>query len=218
MITLIYGNGLTEISKKISEIKKRFEPLAVQVFSNKQTAFEQALIGLSSGGLFSDARLAILEDYDDKIDLTKILNDDQLNVVLIIRKNLTPSNNLLKQATQLKAQIFNFSEEGETNIFPFLDNLADKNPRAMQQLEDHFDEWGGQYILTMVFYMLRRMIQDPKKLPQFVQQKILKQKQNFPLEKITDLYKSVLETDYKIKSGLIEEKIGMTLLINKILT
>lgn len=218
MIILIHGGGLAATSKKISEIKKSFDPLTVQEFSGKQTEFEQAIIGLSTGGLFSEKRLVILEDFDEKVGLDKVPDADGLTVVFKTNKNLTVSSVLLKKAVLKKAQIFNFTEAGETSIFPFLDNLADKNPKALKQLEDYLDEWGGQYVLTMVFYMLRRMLQSPKKLPPFIQQRIAKQKQNFSTERIAGLYNEGLETDYKIKNGLMEEKIGLTLFVNEVLS
>jgi DNA polymerase III delta subunit len=217
MIILIHGTGLASISKKLSELKKDFDVLSIQEFSAKQIEFEQAVAQIATGGLFDEKRLVVLEDFDEKIDFSKIPNDEGVVVVIKLVKNLAANSVLLKKATELRVQVFNFTEAGETNIFPFLDNLADKKEIAMKQLEDYLDEWGGQYVLTMIFYMLRRMVQNPKKLPPFVQQKIAKQKQNFPLEKIKELYKAGLETDFKIKSGLMEERIGLTLFVDKIL-
>ncbi len=218
MIILIHGNGLTGISKKISEIRKGFDSLSTQEFSGKQIEFDQAIIQFATGGLFVEQRLVILEDFDEKVDLEKLPSNQETAIVLKFTKNLTANSVLLKKAVELKAQIFNFTEDGETNIFPFLDALAEKNPKFMGEFDALLSEWSGQYLLTMIFYMLRRMVQDPKKLPPFVQQRIQKQKQNFPIKKIAELYKTGLETDYKIKSGLMEEKIGMTLLVNQILT
>jgi hypothetical protein len=51
-----------------------------------------------------------------------------------------------------------------------------------------------------------------------VLQKLNSQKRNFDLQKIKLLYKIALETDFKIKSGLIEEKLGLTMILRKVLT
>lgn len=218
MLILIYGNGLVGISRKVSEIRSKFDPLNTQEFVGKNLSFPQTITELSSGGLFGGQRLVILEDFDEQIDLNRLPNDSSLTVVLVIKKSLTSASNLIKQASRVQAQTFNFTEAGETNIFPYLDLLAEKNPKALDHFDELLSEWGGQYLLTMIFYLLRRMVQNPKKSPTFVQQRITRQKQNFPLKKITELYRAGLETDFKIKSGVMEEKIAMTLLVNQFLT
>ena len=217
-LILLHGNGLTAISNKISAIKKDFDPMSVVQISGKETNFEQTLLELSTPNLFAQERLIVLEDLDDKLDLNRLPTDEKLTVILKFSKNLASKSVLLKAAQSLKAQIINLTEIDEASIFPFLDLLADKNPKAIEQMDFRLAEHGGQYILTMIFYLLRRMVQPMNKLPLFVAKKIESQKQNFPLEKIDELYKTTLETDFKIKSGLIEEKLGMTLLIDKILT
>lgn len=223
MIILIYGNGLTAISKKISEIKNKFDPNSIQEFSGKQIDFDQAVIQFSTGGLFTEEKLVILQDFEAALDesqlkkIEEIAGDPDTTVVLKFPK-LLASSVLLKRLNQKKAQVINLTEANEENLFPFLDKLADKNPQVMKELNGRIEESSGQYILTMIFYMLRRMVMPNPKLPSFVQQKIAKQKQNFPGDKIAQLYKEGLETDYKIKSGLTDEKMGITLLVNNILT
>ena len=87
----------------------------------------------------------------------------------------------------------------------------------MGQLDGLLKEYGSQYILTMIFFMLRRLVNPPKNLPPFVIKKIEAQRKNFDQEKIKELYKNGIETDFKIKRGLLEEKMGLTLLLNKML-
>lgn len=221
-LIILHGNGLSAISQKLSDIKKNFDPLEIQTLSGKEWDFEGVVIELSTPQLFSDKRLVVLEDFDPpaggQMGLDKLPDDPDLTVVLKISKILTQNSVILKQAAALKAQIFQFSEKDETSIFPFLDNLAEKRTQAFLDLEKYLGEWGGQYVLTMIFYLLRRLIMKPKKLPEFVIRKIERQKKNFSLEEIKNLYKQTLETDFKIKSGLLEEKLGITLLVNKILS
>lgn len=215
-IIILHGNGLSAISNKLISIKKGFDPLAILSLSSREKDFATALMEISTGQLFSQNRLIILEDFDD-VDLDKLPEDENLTLVLRFSKDLRENSVLLKQAYKKKAQILLLSEEKEKNIFPFLDELAEKNPQSLKKLNRLLEEFGGQYILTMIFYLLRRLLMSPKKLPSFVVQKINKQKQNFPLEKIKELYRYALETDFKIKTGVIEEKLGLTLLVDKIL-
>jgi DNA polymerase III delta subunit len=217
MVIIIHGNGLTAISRKVTEIRGKFDPLSVQEFFGKQTGFDQAAVNFATGGLFAEEKVVILEDFEAKeIDLEK-LTDPAVTFVLKFTKALPANSALLKNSSAAKLQVFNFTEAEETNIFPFLDRLAEKNPRVLGEVDKLLDEFGSQYLLTMIYYMLRRMVLSSKKLPSFVAQKIAKQKLNFPGEKLTAIYKAGLETDYKIKNGLIDDKMGISLLINTIL-
>ncbi len=219
MLILLHGNGQVAISQKLSELKKEFDPLATVSFNGKEHEFNQALMAINSGQLFSNKRLVVLEDFDEKmIDLSNLPEDDNLTIILKFPKALAATSSVLKTATQAKAQIINLNEEQEQSIFPFLDLLADKNDQALAKFDKLMDKYGSQYLLTMIFYMLRRLINPPQKLPSFVLKKIAVQQRNFDLEKITKLYKLSLETDLKIKSGLLDEKLGLTLLVQNILT
>lgn len=218
-LIVLHGDGLVSKSLKISQIKKEFESLSIFEINGKEMPFDQAVISLSTPQLFSDKRLVVLGDFSpEEIEIARFPQDETLTILINFPKVLTQSSKLFKEALRQRAQIILLSEEEEKNIFPFLDSLANKDPRSLILLDKLLNDFGGQYILTMIFYMLRRLIQNPRKLPPFVLQKIEKQKRNFPLEKISSIYNQVIETDYKIKSGLLEEKIGITLLAEKILT
>lgn len=210
-LIVIHGNGLSAISQKVSEIKKGFDNVSTTEINSKERDFDQAVVAVATPSLFSEKRLVVLEDFE-KIDASKLPADGDLTVVLRFSKQLPATSGILKQ----KGQIINLSERDEKNIFPFLDKLADKNQDAAVEIDKFLEGFGGQYLLTMIFYLLRRMVQTTK--PGFMAGKIEKQKKNFPLERIKTLYKDSLETDFKIKSGLIEEKLGLTLLVNKFLT
>lgn len=217
-LIIIHGNGLSAISQKISLVKKNFDKLSVIELSGKSAQFEKTLAELSTPSLFANERLVILEDIDEKLNFEKLPTDDSLTIILRFSKALPKTSAVFKTTAQAKPEIILFSEEQETNIFPFLDKLSDKNTLAMREVDQLLDEFGGQYLLTMIFYMLRRLVVSPQKLPSFVAQKIAKQKRNFPNEKINELYKKTIETDFKIKKGLVDERMGLTLLVNNIVT
>lgn len=213
-LIILHGNGLSALSQKLSQIKKNFDPLAVTTFNSNQIDLASALIEFSTPQLFSKERLIILENFDMQIDFNLLPQDDDLTVVFLFNKNLPANSSLLKDALKLKAQIFEFSEAEERNIFPFLDGLAEKNDKSFLMFEKLYKNFGSQYLLTMIFFMLRRFILTPTNLPGFVLAKLQKQKQNFPHPKITAVYKEMLEADFKIKNGLVEEKAALTLLLN----
>jgi DNA polymerase III delta subunit len=214
---ILHGNGLNGISQKLTQIRRSLGEVSVTELNGKSTSWGQAKTEIGSASLFEPKRLVILEDFKD-VSLEETPGDENLTLVLKFSKALTAASPILKEAPKFKAQVFLFTEEHEGPIFPFLDLLAEKNPRAISELEKNLGDWGGQYVLTMMAYSLRRFITSPKKLPPFVIRKMNKQRQNFPLERIKELYKAIIETDFKIKSGLMEEKLGLHLLVEKFLT
>ncbi len=216
-IILFHGNGLTAISRAVSAWRAKFDPLAISEFNGKNQSIEQAAMGIGTMDLFSDARLVILENFNEKTDLSLLKSDATTTVLIRAQKPLSATTLMLKSAKALNAQIQEFSESDEVSIFPFLDLLGEKKQFAYTQLEKVYAEYGGQYILTMLYYFYRRMLINPDKMSPYMVKKLQKQKDNFPIDKIKQLYKFTLETDFQIKSGLIDERIGLTLIVNKIL-
>ncbi len=71
------------------------------------------------------------------------------------------------------------------------------------------------YLLTMSYYLLRNLVTTPKNVPQFVKDKLQRQRKNFDLGQITNNYKSLIEIEFKIKSGLLEQPQAEFYLINR---
>lgn len=209
-LILLHGNFQDALLKKVSQIKKEFDPLAV-------TEGYDAGLGFASPGLFSEKRLIILENPDLKtVEKVSLEKDPGLTVLIKFSKSLEKSSAVLKKVLEERGEVLSFDEASQASIFPLLDMLGTKNRNVFKELEKNYSEFGGQYLLTMLAYFLRRMIQKPKSSSDFMRQKIESQKKNFNLEKIKDLYREIIETDFKIKQGLAEEKLGVTLLIQKI--
>ncbi len=217
-LIILHGNGLIAISKRLSAIKKEFDPISIIEMNGQEKNAKEILINLLGPQLFSDKRLVVVEDFEDEIDLEKISRDQNLTLVLVFSKSLLATNKLLQQAKKFKAEILEFSEEKDRSIFPFLDLLAEKNPQVLTLLEALRAAYGSQYILTMIFYMLRRLIITPKNVPTFVTKKLASQKENFSLKQIQQTYLETINTDFRIKSGLVEEKIALNLLLIKLLS
>lgn len=217
-LILIYGNGSSAVLNRKAQIKKEFDKNSIKEISAKEMSFERALIDIKSGGLFAGKRLFILEDFDDSIDLSKIDTVSEDTVVVTISKNLTPASKLLKIAQSSRFQIINLTEKEEVSVFPFLDKLAENKQKAFEDFEALFKEYGSQYLLTMIIFMMRRFVIPARNLPPFILKKIELQKKSFPIEKIKKIYFEVIEADFKIKRGLVDERTALTILINNILT
>ena len=75
--------------------------------------------------------------------------------------------------------------------------------------------YDSQYIITMILYLLRSLTAPPIKAPAFVMDKLKKQRVNFSQERFVNLYRSVLEVDFKIKKGLLELKQADFIVVSK---
>lgn len=212
-LILLHGSHQVAVVNKLTEIKKNFDSLSITEMSDSFNS------QISSGSLFSQNRLVILENPDLK-SVEKALNesDPNLTIVLKFSKSLEKSSPILKKLSDTKVEIFVFNDIEQNTIFPFLDMLGSKSKSSLKEFEKNYNLFAAQYLLTMLAYFLRRMIQKPKSTSSFMLQKLESQKKNFPKDKIRLLYKEIIETDFKIKQGLIDEKLGMTILINKIIT
>lgn len=211
---LVYGSLQDSVIKKITQIKKEFNPMSVTELPDAGSGFN-----LSSPSLFSEKRLIILENPDIKAveKITEIIDPD-LTILMKFSKTLEKSSAVLKRAQEMKWEIYVYDETTQTNIFPFLDMLGTKNKNSLREFEKNYSEFGGQYLLTMLAYFLRRMIQKPKSSSDFMRQKVESQKKNFDLEEIKNYYREIINTDFQIKQGVIEEKLAVTLLVQKIVS
>lgn len=217
-LILLHGNGQIAQLNKIAQLRQGFAG-EITTLNNKEFKSSEILIQLRTADLFNPERLIIIENLENDFPIENLpVDDPNLTVVLKINKSLAANSVILKQVTALKGQVLLFTEVDEAPIFPYLDLLADKNSRALAELDYRIEEHGGQYLLTMFAYMLRRMVVVPNKLPDFALRKIRTQQKNFPIEKITTTYQAILETDFKIKNGLLEEKMGLTMLVEKIIS
>lgn len=218
-LIILHGNGLVGTLNRVSQIKKTFDKLSVTELDFKQTHLKSLLLDLLTPQLFSDKRLVVVNNIDNEFDLEELPQHDQnLTIILRFTKALTSNNKILKNARLIKAEVILISEQEEVSVFPFLDKLAEKKVEAIIDFEKLYKNFGGQYLLTMFFYMLRRFILIPKNLPPFVLKKLEIQRRNFNEQVIKELYKQALETDYKIKNGLADERTELTLLFHKTLS
>jgi DNA polymerase III delta subunit len=210
-IILIHGNLPEAVFSKVSSIKTGYDPLSI-------TEVEAGGdLDLSSVSLFSEKRLIIFDSPDIKL-IEKLEGDNspELTVLLRYAKPLEKSSPVIKKAGEMKAEIFNFEERNQSTVFPFLDFLGNLNAKAYGEMEKNYKESGGQYLITMLTYFLRRMILN-RTTSDYMRSKIEQQKRNFSKETITRLYKDLIETDFKIKRGLIDDKTGVLLMVEKIL-
>lgn len=206
-LLLLHGPAIEASRRKLQELRKKFNADNIIVFDEK-TDQQQILTNLQSQSLFDNERLVIIENSAESLKLPTDIN--KLTTLI-----LWFDHKVDKKEWPGFEESF-FPEGREVSVFPFLDLLAAKDYKAFLEIEKL--KAGGfdiHYFLTMVFYLLRNLVVTPKTAPSFVKQKLEKQRSRFGKEKLIDLYKDILEIDFKLKSGLMEKPQAEFLLVQK---
>lgn len=212
-LLLLHGPAIEASRRKLQELRKKFNSDNIIVFDEK-TDQQQILTNLQSQSLFEGERLVIVENPSgDFTDYT--LYPIPCTLILWFDHKIDK-----KEWPGFEESFF--PEGREVSVFPFLDLLAAKDTgsdsAAKAYLEIEKLKAGGfdiHYFLTMVFYLLRNLVVTPKTAPSFVKQKLEKQRSRFNKEKLIDLYKDILEIDFKLKSGFLEKSHAEFLLVQK---
>ena len=165
------------------------------------------------------------EGYRDKSS-EKTLSDleNEINKISsFVGKENKVTNNVIDKLSQKKV---------ENDIFKLIDYIGEKkSSSAMRILNDMTQE--GESVLG-IFAMIAKQfkvvmqvrqlqtqgytsknISEKLKIHPFVAGKALKQSNNFSDETIIDMLNYILESDYKIKNGLIRDTLAVEMLVGK---
>lgn len=212
-IILLYGPG--EVGKRnyLLKIKKNFPPDQISQIDLKQDNPADLDLKISSGSLFeSGERLIVVENVPDKMDLEIVKKITGEITLILVADHPLQTSPILQTAKKLGAKIYSFEGEKELTAFPFLDNLIEGKKEVFLELNKLLAGYGTMYILTMIYYLLRRNIL-PLPASDFMRKKIQKQKQGIALKDFQKFYFLTLETEFKIKSGLASDKIALISLV-----
>lgn len=195
-LLVLHGPAINSSRQKLLEIKKGFNPDNITVFE-KTANKEDILASLQTESLFEGEQLIVLEN-PISFDLSLVTSHPSLTLVLWFDKEIDT-----KKFREI--EILFFPEGKEISIFPFLRMLGTKDKKAYLELNKlKIAGFESQYFITMILYLLRNLIATPKKAADFVKQNNIRMRKNFTNDDLVNLYKRVLEIDFKIKNGLME--------------
>lgn len=211
-LLLLHGPAVNNSRVKLFALRQKFDTNNVIIF-DEGAKIDEILGNLNTFSLFPEEKIFILENpSEDFINYPQISN----TIILWFDHTVTEKKPIMGWVKNVKGEVLFFPESKEISVFPLLDYLANKDQKAFLEIQKlkngGFDIF---YFLTMTFYLLRNLVFTPKNAPTFVRQKLEKQKKNFDLQQITKLYKEMLDLDFKLKSGLLEQKQAEFLLVNK---
>lgn len=208
-ITVLYGPGEIGKRSELIKIKKGFSKDSTKVIDLKQEPIGALNLALSSVSLFDQGnRLVAVENVPDSFDCSLLQNNDSSLTLVLVAGNSKASSVLISSAKKSDAKMLSFEGEQETSVFPFLDCLLEGKRQSFVELEKLLSEYGGMYVLSMVYYALRRNLL-PLPASDYMRKKITNQSQRFSISDWTILYESVLQTEYDIKTGKVSERLGL---------
>ncbi len=212
-LIVLYGPG--EVSKRaaLAKIKKEYTPDSMIILDLKVKNKADLEVALASTSLFDGGkRLVVAENAGDTLSLKNIKLNDQNLTLVVVAGSLKTVSVLLSDAKSLQAKIYLFEGEKEISAFPFLDALVEGKSAAYVELNKLLGQYGGMYVYSMIYYLLRRNILP---LPQsdFAKKKIIQQKQKYKEEDFIKFYKLTLESEFSIKKGILPENLALTKLV-----
>lgn len=216
-IVILCGPGEVEKRTAMLRIKESYLKDAVSTFDLSENKLSEIELSLSSQSLFDlPDRLLIIENTPDELDLKKIVRLKSTATLIFLTGSLKSGCKLLTSANEINAQVLNFEAEKETLAFPYLDNLVEGKKTAFDELDKLLSEYGGMYVFSMIYYLLRRNLL-PLPKSSFMQKKIKYQSQRFNIEDWQELYFLTLKADFAIKDGSLPEKVALTKLTQEFL-
>ena len=213
-LQLLHGLATRVSRQQLTLIKEKFDTNNVVVYESG-TSIQEITGGLMTQPIFAEERLTILENPPE--DLTFLtLDSSDLTLILWFDHEVSFKKPIMEWVKKEKGEVLFFPEAREVSVFPLLDYLANKDNKAFLEIKKLKNAgYDIFYFITMTFYLLRNLVATPKTAQQFVKDKLIRQRKNFSLERLTNLYKEILEIDFKIKSGLLEKDQAEFLLVNK---
>jgi DNA polymerase-3 subunit delta len=121
----------------------------------------------------------------------------------------------------------------DLNIFRTIEAISRKNKKlALKLVSEHFEKGENELkILSMINYQFRVLIkikslldekksffqiQKTSKIHPFVIKKTIPIARNFSMEELKNIYKKILETDFAIKTGKVEPKLGIEIFVSSL--
>ena len=196
-----------DIDTKEKWVKKKFD--------NKNVLIDNAQIMyfINQEGYLDKSSEKTLSDLENEIN----------KISSFVGKENKVTNEIIDQLSQKKV---------ENDIFKLIDYIGQKNSSdAMKILNDMLYEGESVFgIFSMIARQFKVIMQvrqlqiqghtsksiaERLKLHPFVVGKALKQTKNFSDEVIIDILNSILESDFKIKNGLVRDTLSIEMLISK---
>ncbi|MFC1722427.1 hypothetical protein ACFL0C_02135 [Patescibacteria group bacterium] len=230
MLYIVHGNDYSKSRKLIINQQKKLSSQNKTEIDLAECTPKKLFELINSFDIFGNPPFVVLKipttkvfDMNKYIEvMTKIPKDSLL--IILAEGNLSKSNEVIKNASKLKAKISHNEKIIQANIFKFVDQLMIRNKKTAyaelhKLIEEDTDPF---YILSMVMYGIRNVAtaKEPsesfeKKSP-YVKIKATAQASNFDRQEILDLYSFIYKLEKSLKTGQISPDLVIPYVIEKI--
>jgi len=208
VLLLIESSNITAKDKLLAFLTKEgkvqeFEPLGGVKLNNWVKEEIKKL-----DGLIEEKALEKLIEYVGG-DLWQMENE--------IRKLVNYSSNIKEKDIEMMVK-----PKYETNVFDTIDAIAAKNKKkAIELLKEHAEKGDSVlYLLAMVASQIRNIIAvksgSSAGMHPFVLRKATYQAKNFSLDDLKRIYQKIVDLDFEIKVGKIDQDMALDVLISEI--
>ena len=193
--------------KELGRIKSSFEGEII-LLDGKNLSETDFIQATQSQSLLAEKRLVVVEnllsDKNRKISNFLNIEDD-----LVFWEDKELGKMILDEFKDVKTKVLLFKTP--TTIFKFCDQLLPKNgPNLVALLRECLKTAEPEYVFIMIVRQFRLMLNPGGSAP-WQQAKITNQSKSFGQERIIEIYKQLLELDYKTKTGKSSQNLEFNL-------
>lgn len=206
---ILHGENIVFSRQKLTEKIKNFDGEVIWL-EGKKIDLGELKQAVESGSLFGKKRLVVIENLFSTRSTKAILE------AIKYLKNIEPKDLIIWEGKKIdgrrltgfgKAQVYYFRLP--SLLFRFLDSLSPKNKKNSYKLLHQCLEWEAP---ELIFYMLERQLRlliiasDLGKkglfnMADWQKAKLLRQADNFPLERLILQYRQLQKLEYQHKTG-----------------
>ncbi len=207
MITILHGDNVFESRKQLDRIKTSFEGEIISL-NGKNLSETDFIQSTQSQSLFASEKLIVVENFlSDKKKIK--LDFSKIEPEIIFWEDKELGKTVLDEFKEVKTKVLLFKTP--TTIFKFCDALSPKNcPNLIFLLRECLKTAEPEYVFIMIVRQFRLMLNPGGSAP-WQQAKIMNQSKSFGQERLKEIYKQLLELDYKTKTGQSFQSLGFNL-------
>ena len=235
MYTVVHGEDLAKSRKTIIKLYSSIKEKIADIYKTEVNISDVSAIEfkelLQTKDLFAATPFVVLNLEKTRstkfLEYIKVIEQlkHKAHIIVVADKKLTKSNDFLKLANKLKAKVFLNEFKPKGNVFNFVDALVSKNRKRTYKeyeklLKDGADTF---YLISMISYGFRTLVNTKYgtkagvAMSPYVKNKATKQSSKYDYFKLLTIYKTLYETDLKLKTGGITKEVAVPLLIEKVL-
>ncbi|EKD67203.1 MAG: hypothetical protein ACD_48C00543G0003 [uncultured bacterium] len=216
MITLIHGDDIDASRQALNTFKKEAKSKELRQLDGRSVDATMLTQTLESGSLFGKEYVVIIENLFGKLgkkikiieSLSTILRKSNSQIILWENKELSAT--VIKSLGKVDGKLF----KTPIILFQFLDSIVPgRKSNALILFQKLETTQPVEIVFMMLFRRIRQLLivisgSSPEGLQPWQTSRLRTQAKMFSQEKLLDLYRTLLDIEYSIKSGASPFSLG----------